>query len=67
METKTLKQYGLLKGTGKSQQIGVPYKTEKGYFIRWVVKPNKGQWEFIEDYIENNDPPKKKPVKKAKK
>lgn len=64
METKILKQYGLLKGTGKNQKIGVPYKTEKGYTTRWVDKPNEGQWDFIEDYIENNEPPKKKTTKK---
>lgn len=60
MDNKKLKDWGLTKGTGKNQKIGVPYKTEKGYTIRWVSSPNKGQWEFIKQYIENEPKPKKK-------
>ena len=60
MDTKTLKKYNLVKGTGDKQEIGVPYKLEKGYTTRWVKKPNEGQWKFIKDYIDNNPAPKKK-------
>lgn len=53
MDIKKLREYGLVKGTGKTQKIGVPYKKEKGYHIRWVDKPSINQREFIKYYIEN--------------
>lgn len=64
MEIKKLKEWQLVKGTGKNQTIGVPYKTEKGYFIRWVKQPNEGQKEMIKHYIENEPKPKAKPKSK---
>jgi len=64
MDIKILKKYKLTKGTGKNLQIGVPYKTAKGYKTRWVEQPNERQCEFIKDYIENNDPPKTTKAKK---
>lgn len=67
MDIKKLKEWELVKGTGKNQTIGVPYKKEKGYFIRWVKTPNAGQKEMIENYIENEPKPKKKPAPKKKK